>query len=355
MGRNMKYGLGLAAVIVIGVVGWLARPGPAPKAAQAKPAAAPEAIAEKSRPKVLLIQSYHAEYEWCAGINRGVRRALAPLDIELEILHMDTKRNPQEEMKQKAGQVARDLIDRWQPDVIIAADDNAQKYVTCHYVGREKPQIVFCGVNAEMPAYGFPAPNATGVLERPHFAAGVAYLRKLVPSLRKLAIVSDDSETSDGGIAYMKKDQSDCQIVLIARPGTFDEWKKAIVSCQDTADIIAIYMYHTVKDPTTGMVVEPKTVMGWTAANSRIPILGFFVFGVDDGALCGYLESGVEHGYKAGQMAMEILNGKSAGQIPILTALEGQSMLNLHAADALKIPIPADLPGQTDVLIGVQK
>jgi hypothetical protein len=65
------------------------------------------------------------------------------------------------------------------------------------------------------------------------------------------------------------------------------------------------------------------------------------VFAVDDGALCGYLESGVEHGYKAGQMAVDIINGKPAGQIPIITAPEGQSMLNLHAAETLsKSPFP---------------
>ena len=345
----------MVTVIGIGCVGWLVRPGSAPKAAQAKPAAASGAVAEKPRPKVLLIQSYHAEYEWCAGINRGVRRALAPLDTQLEVLYMDTKRHPQEEMKQKAGQAARDLIDRWQPDVIIAADDNAQKYVTSHYVGREKPRIVFCGVNAELPAYGFPAPNVTGVLERPHFAQSVAYLRKLVPAVKMIAIVSDDTETSDGAIACMRKEKTDCQIVSIARPSTFDEWQREITRCQDQADAIAIFNYHTVKDPTTGTVMEPKTVMGWTAANSRIPILGFQIFTVDDGALCGYLESAVEQGYKAGLMAVEILNGKSAGDIPILTALDGQSMLNLRAAEQLKIPVPAELPGMTDVVVGDRK
>jgi ABC-type uncharacterized transport system substrate-binding protein len=132
---------------------------------------------------------------------------------------------------------------------------------------------------------------------------------------------------------------------------TFGQWKAAVRRLEKTADAIAIYMYHTVKESGNRVSLDPKIVMDWTVAESSVPIIGFFIFAVDDGALCGFLESGVEHGLRAGQMAAEILRGKSAGEIPIVTALEGQSMLNLKTAQKLNLTVPDDMVGQIDVLV----
>jgi ABC-type uncharacterized transport system substrate-binding protein len=55
---------------------------------------------------------------------------------------------------------------------------------------------------------------------------------------------------------------------------------------------------------------------------------------------------------KAGGMALKILQGTPAGDIPMITALEGQSMLNLITARRLGISIRPELISQTDVTIG---
>jgi ABC-type uncharacterized transport system substrate-binding protein len=120
---------------------------------------------------------------------------------------------------------------------------------------------------------------------------------------------------------------------------------------ETTADAIAVYMYHTLKEPGNPESLEPTAVMRWTVDNSSLPVLGFFIFAVDDGALCGYLESGVGHGMRAGTMALEVLAGKSAGEIEIATALEGQSMLNLKTAKRLGLVVPETVVQGIDVLV----
>jgi len=307
----------------------------------------------KESKKVLLVHSYHTGYPWVDGITRGLRMSLSGSDVELQIFYMDTKRRTSDTWKIESGRRAKEIVAEWKPDVVIAADDNAQKYfVTTFPAGADAPQFVFCGVNAEPAEYGYPAPNVTGILERPHFAASFDMLARIRPGLKRIAFITDDSPTSKGVITHLRSLKLNYDIVSIDAPTTFAQWREIVERQKTAADALAVFNYHTVRQNKGSERMEPADVMKWTAENCDIPIIGFQVFTVDDGALCGYLESAVEHGMKAGGMALKILRGKPAGDIPLITALEGQSMLNLITARRLGIRIPAALIAETDVTIG---
>jgi len=79
--------------------------------------------------KVLLIDSYHTGYAWSDGIIDGVKKIAAKEKLTLFIHHMDTKRNGTIDFKHKAGLLAKNKIDNLQPDIVIACDDNASKYL----------------------------------------------------------------------------------------------------------------------------------------------------------------------------------------------------------------------------------
>ena len=319
--------------------------------AKAKKGTVPPAASPKGQ-KVLLVHSYHTGYPWVDAITQGAKRALAGSHAELEILYMDTKRKTSEEWKHQAGKRADDVVAEWQPDVVITADDNAQQYFAKNYAGRVSPQFVFCGVNAKPEKYGYPASNITGVLERPHYAETLRQLQQLVPDAKRVALLSDDSPTSAGAIEFIKGQTAPLELVSCDTPSSFADWQHAVRRCQDSADVIAIYTYHTVKRTGGDESMDPKEVMSWTVANSRIPIVGFLIVTVDDGALCGYLESGVEHGFRAGNIALELLGGKRAVDIPLVTALEGQSMLNMATARNLGIEVPQEVISDTEIVIG---
>ncbi len=308
-----------------------------------------DSTTEKQR--VLLVQSYHTGYEWVDSITRGVRMALPLSEVNLEVFYMDTKRHPDEEWKQKAGAEARCIVSDWKPAVVIAADDNAQAYFAKQYVGDERVPIVFCGVNNELEDYGYPAKNVTGIMERPHFKQSLDYVRRILPSASRIAIVTDDSETSRGALNYMKEVPEGMRLVSQKTPSTMDEWKAAIQECQTQADVIAVYTYHTLKNREQSTSVPASEVMEWTLKNSTVPLIGSLVLTMDDGALCGYAESGVEQGREAGKMARRILQGERPADIPILVSKEGQSIVNLKTARRLGIVVPDDVIQTTDLVI----
>jgi len=283
--------------------------------------------------KVLFVDSYHEGYNWSDGIWKGVQSTLKDTGIELKIIHMDTKRNGSEEFKQQAGQKVKAEIDAFKPDVVIAADDNASKYVIVPNFKAASLPFVFCGVNWDASEYGFPAPNVTGMIE----VTAIDELAKLLKSMSKgerVGFIADDSETNRKEVANYKKVYNIDLVTYYAK--TFDEFKQGFVALQDKVDCFVFYGW--------------AAISGWNAAeaadfiekNTRIPS-GTFQEEVMPYVLVGYLKVPEEQGIWAATAALKILDGAKAGDIPIEPNKEGNLMLNAKLAEKAAIAIPADL------------
>lgn len=304
--------------------------------------------------KVLIVHSYHEGYVWVDQITEGVQKSLDGSGIELEIFYMDTKRKSDEAWKVKSGELAKQKVAEYDPDVVITSDDNAQAYFAKEYAGKDRPQIVFCGVNAKAEKYGFPASNVTGILERPHFVQTLDMLKQIVPSIQKVAIITDASGTSNGFLEHMKA-QSDLPVEIVEwkQTDSFQEWKDAIKKFQGTVDAIGMVMYHTIKEsPDSPESMDPKAVIDWTLANNSKPIVGFLEFTIEDGLLCGITEFGQEHGFESGLIAKEmILNGKTAADFPVKTAEKGIVVINVKAAEKMNVELPYEVIEASDRVI----
>ncbi len=60
---------------------------------------------------------------------------------------MDTKRNTSEKFKKNAAIRAKTAIENFKPDLIIATDDNASKYLITPYFVDSKTPVVFARLN----------------------------------------------------------------------------------------------------------------------------------------------------------------------------------------------------------------
>lgn len=322
--------------------------------AKKTPLASPLAAEQnkKSTKKVLVLHSYHPEYEWVAGVNRGIRMELVPSEAQLEFFYMDTKRHPNLPWMEQKGQEALTLIEEWQPDVVITCDDDAQRHVGSKLAGKDKPAIVFCGVNGKPQDYGYPASNVTGVLERLHFNETLALAKQILPDAKTAFLITDYSATSQGVIDYIQTLPSGAlKLEGWAMPQTFSQWQYTVEEWSKKVDVIAVYVYHTVKpNQESENSMPPTEVMRWTVDNCSVPVIGFLTFSIDDGSLCGVLESAVEQGQIAAEMTRQILQGKRPADIPFTTATQGQTMLNLKAAKRWKIDIPQSFLQQVNVV-----
>ncbi|MBF0122529.1 MAG: hypothetical protein HQL21_03835 [Candidatus Omnitrophica bacterium] len=304
----------------------------------------------QSSHKILLIHSYHSEYSWVKDITRGVQAALNEQEVSLDIFYMDTKRYTSQEWMVEMGKKAREKISEVKPDVVIVSDDNAQAFVTRHYLNK-RPFFVFCGVNGDPEDYGFPADNVSGVLERPFINQSLALLREIVPSVKNIAVMSDSGETSVGALRHIEENIKNIIVKDYKIVEVFSLWKKRIMEFNHKVDALVFYTYHTIKKASNLPSLAPGEVMDWTRENIKIPSVGLLDFAIQDGVLCGVVESGYEHGFEAGQIALRIIGGEKPTGIPIKTAEKGISMVNLKTARALGITISDEVLKLVDVVI----
>lgn len=303
----------------------------------------------QGKDSVLVVQSYHTGYAWVDSINNGVKKGFEGSGINVEYFYMDTKRKTDEAWKVESGKLAEAKMKELKPKVVITVDDNAQQYFAKNFAGKaDAPQFVFCGVNSEAAKYGFPADNVTGILERPHFLDSIDMLLKIKPGIKKLGMISDNSETSDAVFAYIKTLKPAISEVIYKQPATLDEWKKTIEEFQKTVDAIGVYNYNTVKKALGEQSLDPKEVIKVTNEINKLPTVAFLEFGIEDGCLFGIAESGEEHGFQSAEIAKQMIKGKKAKDFPITTAKKGVILFNTKTAEKLKIDIPFDMLKSAD-------
>ena len=303
----------------------------------------------KANEKILLIFSYHPEYSWVIEETRGVESVLSKRGIETEKFYLDTKRHTSAEWKAKITEDAITKIEELNPSLVIVFDDNACELVAKKYIDKALP-FVFCGMNAEPEDYGFPAKNITGVLERSHIVESIELLKKLVPDVKKVAIITDDSPSSKAFIARAKKTILPIEIYEIYTTNDFGLWKEKIKQFQSAVDGIGLFLYHTLKEKGQEISLLPEDVLKWTLENNKLPEFSSIDYTVRDGALCAVATSGYQQGRSAAEIALTILAGATPGNIPLVCLVKEYPMVNLKRADELNIIIPEDALEEVQII-----
>lgn len=316
-------------------------------------ATTPGMAAEHKKYKILHVMSYHTPWRWTEGQLRGFEEGLGKSLAEYKVFEMDTKRHGTREWAEAKGKDARALIDAWQPDLIYTTDDDAQEYVARYYVNTKFP-IVFSGVNKNPANYGFEGSrNVTGVLEQEHSAESVTLLRGLVPEVKKIAAVFDDSPMWEPVVQRMKDRIRQIPVVEIVAWDTiktYDDYKLKIKEYQGTADAIALIGIFNFKDA-DGRNVPYQDVLRWTAENSKLPDFGFWIDRVHHGTLAAVTVSEYEQGLAAGRLARAILVDRiPPSTLPMRPTEKGLPVVSLARAKALGFQIKSSILLSTEVV-----
>ena len=184
--------------------------------------------------RCLFVSSYHTGYAWNDGIERGLDPVLQG-KCDLKKFYMDTQRNPEPAFGAARALEAKALIESYQPDVVIACDDPASKYLVQPYFKDAALPIVFCGINWTVDVYGYPYSNTTGMIEVSPVRQLIKQASAIVGTLKTATFLAADVLTETKEFAQVKK--------ILAAEGveitpmyvkTFAAWKKGYIDAQRT-------------------------------------------------------------------------------------------------------------------------
>lgn len=279
--------------------------------------------------KILYINSYHTGFEWSDEIALSIQTVLKDTGIDLKTLEMDTKNHTEEAFAQQAALRAKALIEEFKPDVVIASDDNASKYLIMPYYKDADLPFVFCGIDWDASVYGFPYKNVTG-MEEISLEPQVLKLVKEYAKGERKGILSVKHYAQTKSVDYQQK-LFNFKYDKIYFVETFEDWKAKYLKLQEEVDIV--------------FLLSPVGIKGWDFAeaqrfveeHTKIPSATTTNPNNMRLSMMGISRIPSEQGIYAAKTALRILDGVSPSDIPITQNKEGQLFLNFRIGKKLGI------------------
>ncbi len=304
--------------------------------------------------KVLVIESYHSEYQWDQSYLKGIRDTLGD-GYQVLTFQMDTKRIPKSEYQAMADK-AWAYYQETQPDVVILGDDNALKFLGKRLNDAGTP-TVFLGINSNPRSLGVQdMENVTGVLERPLFKRNIADLNKVMGGkLRSILVLFDSGNTSKAAVdeAFKGKDslkvgkvQAKLQLI-----GEQDRWQQVVKDAKAAGhQAIIVGLYHTIVDG-SGKHIPANDVLAWTSQNTPVPAFAFWDFAVGKGkGVGGLVIFGEEQGMLAAKMVKKITSGQKPSAIRPVIAKKGRFYFSQAELDKWQLTLPAAIQGKASII-----
>lgn len=296
-----------------------------------------------TRPRIFHLDSYHQGYGLSDETDTGIKAALHGKPVELSTFYLDTKRHSKEEEIRQSVAKARAAIERFRPNVLIASDDPAVRYVVLPYYKDGPTPVVFCGVNWSAEPYGLPNAHVTGMIEVVPVLETIDLARKSFPRIRKLGVLSEDSLSEQSNKTQLEPKYHALGLeVTYVMVKDYASWKQEFEKLQDQVDILYL--------PTQGAVQnwDEPDARAFVRQRTKKPAVTTDAFMMPY-ALFGLTKTAVEQGEWAAAAALSILAGKKPADIPVVRNRRRKAYLNPTLAAQLKFVPGPELEGAKTV------
>mgnify|MGYP001610337227 FL=1 len=261
---------------------------------------------------------------------------------------MDTKKKSSPAEMAQASKRALQEISEFKPDLVFVGDDNATERIGGSLLDTPTP-VVSWGVNVTPLKYGLlnsletPGHNVTGVYQPGYPIESLTNLKKLAPSAKTFAILSDNSETGRAKAKEIERMAAENRLPLTLVgsiiTNSYAEWKAGVLKYRDRVDAFSVMNHSTLKDD-NGTPVDQMEAGSWYLQNSKKPDCSFEKQFAQEGILLAADDSGYKQGYESVKLAHQILvESKNPAMIPVYAPERGKIMVNRERAAMLGIDL----------------
>lgn len=287
-----------------------------------------------SKTRIFWVDSYHSGYEWSDGIESGIIGVLSDREVEFGLFHMNTKACKDQACLENSARKAKVAVELFNPDVLIASDDNAQKYLVVPEFKDSELPVVFCGVNWDAAPYGYPARNITGMVEVDLVEETVRHMKRYAKGNR-IGYISGQTTSDQKIISWLNEHFFDNRMIS-RQVETFDQFIGEFLRLQEETDMIFIRNYAGING------WNPVKARKFLLSNLRVPT------GSNNDFMAPYVVFTLgkipeEQGRWAAETALAIAAGKSPTSIPIVRNQQARLTVNLAMAGAADIVLPISI------------
>lgn len=301
-----------------------------------------------SKPRILVVHSAQRSASTVQRLDAGIREVLdanrQPLSVRWHYLGIDTM--PDEDHREDAAKIGARAIAQFDPDLVIAVDDEAQHYLMRRYGGRSRPKVMYTAIDQEPKRYGYvQVANVTGIMERLPLVA----IRDTLSQARsgqplRLAVIGSAGPTGLGQMRQVQAyDWAPHRVESVHSLADFASWKTAIQAMQGTVDAVLVLSYEGLHTSVTDdRLMPPAEIVRWIEANAQPFPIGASLDYVELGGALSIAPSARDMGATAASQALAWLKAKPGDPAPVL-AQDGHFSIALRASalQARNVTLPS--------------
>ena len=269
--------------------------------------------------RVLVLNSYHPNYEWGRSVMGGIESVFDNTDIDVlcSYEYMDTKHHQPHIIFELLKELYSKKYAGFKFDVIIAADNNALDFLLAYrdtlFPGSP---VVFCGITGFsesmiMGHWGF-----TGILENYDIKGTIEMALAIHPETRNIAVISGVSTSSrihqDRFMQVMPAFKERVNFIDLTR---LDVPQLTNRLAKLPAHTIILYLAYYKTPNGTFLAVSESTSL--VLKHSGRPAYSMWEHTLGNGIVGGMMLSGDVQGRKAAEYALKILKGAAIETLPV--------------------------------------
>lgn len=305
---------------------------------------------------LVIIHSYALDYEWTAGQDQGITKALVDHygknhDWKIERFFLDSKKLSPDQIDQKIHEIKK-YLSKIKPSAAILTDDLAFRLFFRRLRDMDIP-VSFSGINGRLQDYGYRQgeKGITGSLERYNIVTPIKILKKLRPSIRNILLVADDSITGKAVFfdfkSQIKNDPSLKELGILKLSefldSSYERLQSRLESVNPVTDGVVFAAIYSFRDK-FGKAVSYKEINEWLTHQTDFLDVGASMLNVKLGRLISLASSEEEMGYyTANSLFKGLKSGKDINEIPIRQHLPLQLTINHARAGKLGVTFPYEI------------
>ncbi len=300
-----------------------------------------------TKPRVLVLHAGSEASSWVQGVDRGIDLAIEgnrrPIAVQRHYLRLDRLARP--EARAAAAAEARRAIERIDPDVLLAIDDESNEAVARTHAGRKRPRIVYVSIDQPPERYGYTGKgNVTGIVE----ALPLAAVRDAVTAMRgtnaaRIAAIGVENDTGRAERMQVEAfDWAPHALVSSATVGDLASWKRYVESTAAEADILLVLSSAGLpSEPGGGETVAGPELASWVEAHARPVPIGLHAGYVTAGGGLAISPAAADYGCRAMEMALQWLDAPAGPPPAAVTSSHFDVTLDQARLSARGVTLPA--------------
>src|SRR5512133_1139369 len=306
--------------------------------------------AAASVPRILVLNSYNAGYDWWEDEMEGFRNGLSKTfpRVELYIEHLDAKKFYSKKHFPAEANLLEAKYASQKLDVIIAMDNAALEFAL-KYRQRISPgtPLVFCGINDFTSSMIAGQPCITGVAEYHDVLGTLDLALQLHPATREITIIHDYTDT---GLAIRRELEKSVQRYPATKFRFMEEMpleetvRKLKVL---TPGQLVLMLSYTVEK--AGRTFSHAEAARLVTSASPVPVYSVYAAQLGSGVVGGRMMTGQVQGQKAAGLIVRVLGGELPEKLQVITGNLSRPMFDHRVLKKFDID-PARLPGDAIII-----